>query len=88
MKLAKITVFILFTGLIISCKNELSLQQFIVEQQEKTDIISLDLSSSLLAATDKMENEEDIETLKSLKKINILAYQIKDSTNNRYQSEK
>jgi len=79
-----ITAGLFFT----SCTDELSLQQFIVNQQEKQDVISFDLSSSLLKATEELKSKEDLEILKSLKKINVLAYQIKDSLNNRYQSEK
>ena len=77
----------ILVSLIFSCKNELSLQQFIIEQQEKQDIISFDLSSSLLTATENLQSDEEIKTLKSFKKINILAYQIKDSIDNRYKDE-
>lgn len=78
---------VILTSLTFSCKNNLSLQQFIIDQQEKQDVLSFDLSSSLLAATEGLQSETDIKTLKSLKKINILAYQIKDSTNVRYNTE-
>jgi len=77
----------MLASLIFSCTNSLSLQQFIIEQQEKQDVISFDLSSSLLTATEDLQSEEDIETLKSLKKINVLAYQIKDSSRTRYTDE-
>jgi len=77
----------ILVSLLFSCNNELSLQQFIIEQQEKQDIISFDLSSSLLTATENLQSDEDIKTLKSLRKINLLAYQIKDSNGNRYKDE-
>jgi hypothetical protein len=72
----------------ISCNNNLSLQQFIINQQEKQDVISFDISASLLSATDQLQSKEDIEILKSLKKINVIAYQIKEASQNRYKVEK
>lgn len=89
----KITVNILglviLAGLIFSCNSsDKSLQQFIVNQQEKTDIISLDLPVSMLALQEELQDEEDLKILKSIKKANILAYQIKDSSKTRYLSDK
>ena len=81
-------LIIVVSLIFLACNNDLSLQQFIVKQQEKQDVISFDLSSSLLAATDKITSQEDINTLKSIKKINILAYQLTDSTKSRHTSEK
>ncbi len=75
-------------SLIFSCTNEKSLQQFIVNQQEKSDIISVDIPVSLLALKEELKDSEDIETLKSIKKASILAYQIKDSVEVRYKSDK
>jgi len=87
-KIFKITLgLVIMTSLLFSCKNKLSLQQFFVEQQEVQDVISFDLSSSLLAAAKNLQSEDEINTLKSLKKINILAYQIKDSTNDKYKED-
>ena len=77
----------IMASLIFSCTNNLSLQQFIIEQKEKQDVISFNLSSSLLTAADNLQSEADIETLNSLKKINVLAYQINDSSDTRYTDE-
>jgi len=79
---------VILASLIFSCKNEKSLQQFIVTNQEKSDVISVDIPVSMLALNEKLQEEEDLETLKSIKKATILAYQIKDSSNTRYLSEK
>lgn len=79
---------VILASLIFSCTNEKSLQQFIVNQQEKTDVISLDIPVSLLAIKEELQDADDIETLKSIKKANILAYQIKDSSKTRYQADK
>ena len=74
-------------SLLFSCKNNLSLQQFIVEQQEKQDILSFELSSSLLTATQDLQSDADLETLKSVKKITVLAYQLKDTESEKYVDE-
>jgi len=79
---------VILASLVFSCKNEKSLQQFIVTQQEKADVISVDIPVSLLALKEELQDEDDIETLKSVKKANILAYQIKDSSKARYQADK
>ena len=88
MKLHILSLLILLISLTYSCNNEKSLQQFFVAQQEKQDMISFDLSTSLLAGVEELKNEKDIEILKSLKKINILAYQIKEAGYIRYNTEK
>lgn len=88
----KITIniigLVVLASLIFSCKNEKSLQQFIVNQQEKTDIISLDIPVSLLALKEELQEAADVEVLKSIKKANILAYQLKDSSKTRYIADK
>ncbi len=88
MRFLPIIGILLALNLLFSCSNEKSLQQFIITQQEKQDIISFDLPTSLIATTENFGSEEDLKTLKSLKKVNILAYQIKDTLNNRYAEEK
>lgn len=74
-------------SLLLSCNNDLSLQQFIIEQQEKQDVLSFELSSSLLTATQDLQSEADLETLKSVKKITVLAYQLKDTESEKYADE-
>lgn len=71
-----------------SCKNDKSLQQFIVNQQEKSDIISFDLPASMMALQEDMQTPENISILKSIKKANILAYKIKTSGKDTYLSDK
>ncbi len=79
---------VVMTSLIFSCSNEKSLQQFIVNQQEKADVISLDIPVSLLALKEELQDDDDLETLKSIKKATILAYQLRDSSKTRYTADK
>jgi len=78
-----ILILILIT-LFISCSGTPSLQKFLVEQQERNDIISFDLSASLLEGNKQFTGAKDLETLKSLKKINVLAYKITTTGANTY----
>ena len=75
-------------SLVFSCTNEKSLQQFIINQQEKSEIISFDLPTSMLALQEGMQTPENLETLKSIKKANILAFQINDLNKEIYLTEK
>ncbi len=86
--IANIVGLAIMASLIFSCTNEKSLQQFIVNQQERSDVISVDIPVSLLALKEELKDSEDIETLKSIKKAAILAYQIKDSAEVRYKADK
>lgn len=66
--------------LTISCKKEETLQKFMVENQERNDIIAFDISSDVLALKENSNNSENAEVLKTIKNASIIAYQI-DSTN-------
>lgn len=79
---------VILASLIFSCNNDKSMQQFIVNQQEKSDIISVDIPISMLALNEELQDAEAIEALESVKKATILAYQIKDSDNTRYLADK
>jgi hypothetical protein len=71
----------------LSCSSERSLQVFIVDQQEKSDIISADFQTSMLSLDEKVANEEDLKTLKALKKVSLIGYQIKEGEEARYKAE-
>jgi len=75
----------LFLG---GCNTKKSLQVFIVDQQEKSDVISVDVpASSMLSLNDKIKTKEDLAVLKTLKKAIVLAYQVTDQTKERYLTE-
>ncbi len=79
---------VIMASLVFSCTNEKSLQQFIINQQEKAEIISFDLPASMLALQEDMQTPENLEILKSIKKANILAFQINDLNKDIYLLEK
>lgn len=61
--------------LVVSCNSEKSLQKYYVEKQNNDNFIAIDLPSSFLNLKDNV-SEESQETLKTLKKLNILAFKL------------
>lgn len=71
-----------------ACGNEASLQKYIVEKQNDNDFITLDIPSSLILTENNNLDEEQLRSVKSIKKVNVLALQIKDDNKELYESEK
>lgn len=77
----KISIFfytLLISVFITSCSSEQSLQKYYVEKQNNDNFIAVDLPASLINMNENI-SEESKETLKSLKKLNILAFKINDT---------
>ena len=83
-----ITTLALTTLLLSACGNDASLQKYIVEKQNDNDFITLDLPSSLILTENNNLNEEQLMAVKSIKKVNILALQLKEDNRARYEVEK
>jgi hypothetical protein len=71
-----------------ACGNDASLQKYIVEKQNDNDFITLDIPSSLILTENNNLDEEQLKSVKSIKKVNVLALQIKDDNKELYESEK
>jgi hypothetical protein len=76
-----------FMGL-TSCSTAPSLQEYLVEKQDDNKFIKVDLPSSLLDTKESNLDADQKEILKSVKKMNVVAYQIKDGNDAEYQAEK
>jgi hypothetical protein len=77
------------TALLLSgCGNDASLQKYIVEKQNDYSFITLDLPSSLILNENNNLTEEQLKTVKSIKKVNILALQLKEDNRAQYEAEK
>ncbi|MCF6279855.1 MAG: DUF4252 domain-containing protein [Flavobacteriaceae bacterium] len=74
--------------LTISCDKHPSLQKYYVDSNENTDFISLDIPASILSLKDENVSVEVKETLKSIKKVNFLGFQLKDGNEAEYKIEK
>lgn len=74
--------------LTVSCDQHPSLQKYYVDSNENTDFISLDIPASILSLKGEDVSDEVKETLKSIKKLNFLGYQLKEGNNAEYKIEK
>jgi hypothetical protein len=82
---------ILFSLLLMSfiaCEKEPSLQKYFVEKTESTDFISVDMSPSILNIKPDALSTEQQEALKTFKKMNILAFKIKDENKAKFEGER
>lgn len=85
--ITKINALLLLVFLINSCKNEKSLQEYLVESQEKTGFITVDIPTSFLQLKSDDVSEEVKATLKSIRKVNVVALPIKGNEQ-AYEAEK
>ena len=73
----KILSLLLLVFMITSCKNEKSLQGYLVESQDKSGFITVDIPTSFLQLKSDAVSDEVKETLKSIRKVNVVALPIK-----------
>lgn len=69
-----------------ACDKEKSVQEYYVEKQENNNFIAIDLPASLVSL-DETASEETRETLKTIKKLNVLAFKVNDSNRAEYEKE-
>lgn len=87
------TIFYI-TGLIFailplaSCDNHMSLQEYYVENSEKTDFITIDVPASIVDFSKVSLNPAQRAAYQSLRKLNILAFKRTDANGTAYQTEK
>jgi hypothetical protein len=85
-KLILLPVFA-FLMLAVSCQNKMTLQKYFVEKSESLDFISFDISAGILnVATEKL-NPEEKKAIESIKKLNVLAFKIKETNADLYENE-
>lgn len=63
--------------MITSCKNEKSLQEYLVESQDKAGFVSVDVPTSFLQLKSDVVSNEVKETLNSIRKVSVIALPIK-----------
>ena len=82
-KFSALVGFFLFLG----CSSELTLQTYFVEHQETSGFMSVDIPMSFLNP-DKIELSEDQQqAIDSIDKLNMLAYSLKDGTEDEFNTE-
>ncbi|MFK5878765.1 MAG: DUF4252 domain-containing protein [Flavobacteriaceae bacterium] len=72
----------------ISCSSQPSLQKYYVDSREDINFIAFDIPLSILKLKNEDVSDEVKETLKTIKKVNILGFQLKDDNKTEYAAEK
>lgn len=70
-----------------SCSDK-SLQKYLVEKQDDDKFVKVDLAASLLEGKNSNFSQEEKDILKTIKKVNMVAYPIKDGDSIDYEKER
>lgn len=85
----KLVLILLLISLgLVSCKNETSLQEYYVENQNSQQYLAFDIPASLLTGDNSKLTAEQKATLETIKKVNILGFPLKDENQALYEAEK
>ena len=82
------TIFLLLltAAIFTACNKQPSIQEYYVEKQENNNFIAIDLPASLIKLGDEA-SQETKETLATIKKLNVIAFQINEDNKNDYDAE-
>ncbi len=72
-----ISAMLLGSLLLVSCNSNPSLQEYLVDKQEDDAFVKVDLATSLLYAEEDKLTVAQKDVLKTVKKINVVAYPLK-----------
>ena len=88
MKLAKyFTAFLIGIVALTSC-NDKSLQKYLVEKQDDDKFVKMDFAASLLQGRNSNFTQEEKDILNTIKKVNVVAYPIKENDTADYEKER
>lgn len=82
-----ITALVIGMLTLASCSNDKSLQRYLVDKQSDDRYLKIDLATSLLQSDEANFTEEEQEILNTVKKVNVVAYPIKNGDIAEYQTE-
>ncbi len=89
MQLVKILTALIIAALsLVSCNNDKSLQRYLVDKQEDDRYLKVDLATSLLQNDNANFTEEEQEILNTIKKVNVVAFPLKNGNDAEYKEEK
>jgi hypothetical protein len=74
--------------LTVACDTKPSLQKYYVDSKENNAFISIDLPANIIELKDENVSEEVKNTLKTIKKVNFLAFQIDENNQELFDAEK
>lgn len=72
----------------LSCQNEKSLQKYLVEKQDDDKFVKMDIAASLFQSSSANFTEEEKQILNTIKKVNVVAYPIKENDTADYLAER
>ncbi len=72
---------------LVSCSDK-SLQKYLVEKQDDDKFVKMDVAASLLQGRNSNFTQEEKDILKTLKKVNVVAYPIIEGDTADYEKEK
>lgn len=70
---------------LFSCSNKESLQRYIVDRQDDDSFLKIDIAASLLQTDSANLSQEEKDILKTIKKINVIAYPIDEGNVSAYE---
>ncbi|MDA9341923.1 DUF4252 domain-containing protein [Flavobacteriaceae bacterium] len=70
---------------LFSCSNKESLQRYIVDRQGDDSFLKIDIAASLLQTDSANLSQEEKDILKTIKKINVVAYPIEEGNVSAYE---
>lgn len=86
--LQKILVTIILSFVLVSCKQEPSLQKYYVENQEKQDFMVLDIPANIVKLGESTITPKQEASFKAVKKINFLGFKKSETNEVVYKAEK
>lgn len=82
-----ITALIIGMLTLMSCNDGTSLQRYLVDKQADDRYLKVDLATSLLQSDNSSFTEEEQEILNTVKKVNVVAYPVKNGNAADYEAE-
>lgn len=82
-----IVAIVVIIGL-ASCSNEQSLQEYYVDNQGNNDFILIDVPTNLIGDNMSLLSEDQQKVFKTVRKVNLMAYQTKDGDTAKMQLER
>lgn len=88
MKLAKYSLILVMISTVFTSCNHKSLQKYLVDKQDDDKFMKVDIAASLLQNNTNNFSQEEKDILKTIKKVNVVAYPIHDGDTTDYETER
>ncbi|MEN8138642.1 MAG: DUF4252 domain-containing protein [Bacteroidota bacterium] len=75
-----ISILVIIAATLFSCSKEMSLQKYFVTKSAEEGFMSVNVPSSMLQLKEGQDNEENMEALKSFRRLNVLIYKKDENT--------